>query len=151
LDQEKFKEIIDFAIRSEQEAVYFYQNLQKMSSFQNQKDIMREFELMEKGHIEILKKIDIASGTDSSKIPNVANLSISEFLVEVPAKPDMDYQDVLIIAMKREENALKLYEKLAAESDTDEIKTLFTRLAAEEAKHKHHFEKIYDDDILTEN
>ena len=92
MDQEKFKEIMDFAIRSEQEAVYFYQNLQKMSSFQNQKDIMKEFELMEKGHIEILKKINISSGTDVSRIPHVENLSISEYLVEIPPKPDMDYQ-----------------------------------------------------------
>ncbi len=151
MNQDKFKEIMDFAIRTEQEAVYFYQNLQKMSSFQNQKDIMKEFELMEKGHIEILKNINIASGTDDSKIPHVENLAISEYLVEIPPKPDMDYQDVLIIAMKREENSLKLYEKLASESDEGEIKTFFLRLASEEAKHKLYFEKIYDDDILTEN
>jgi rubrerythrin len=151
LEQDKFKEIMDFAVRTEQEAVYFYQNLQKMSSFESQKEIMREFELMEKGHIEILKKITISSGTDASKIPDIENLSISEYLVEVPPKPDMDYQDILITAMKREERAFKLYEKLAAESGDEEIKNLFLRLASEEAKHKNHFEKIYDDDILTEN
>ncbi|MCK4944264.1 MAG: hypothetical protein KAS65_11850, partial [Candidatus Aminicenantes bacterium] len=32
-----------------------------------------------------------------------------------------------------------------------EIKKLFLRLAAEEAFHKAHFEKLYDEVVLTEN
>ena len=63
----------------------------------------------------------------------------------------MDYQHVLILAMKREKAAFKLYTDLAAAVDDAGIKAAFESLAQEEAKHKLRFEVEYDDNILIEN
>lgn len=150
MNQEKFNEIIDFAIKREQEAVEFYQELQNLVSFESRKELMHELELMEKGHIKILENISKNIKTETS-IPKVDDLKIADYMVEVKPTAEMSYQDILIIAMKKEEMAQKLYKKLADQSDNDEIKNLFLRLASEEAKHKLRFEKIYDDDILKEN
>lgn len=150
MNQEKFNEIIAFAIKREQEAVEFYQELQNLVSFESRKELMHELELMEKGHIKILENISKNIKTETS-IPKVDDLKIADYMVEVKPTAEMSYQDILIIAMKKEEMAQKLYKKLADQSDNDEIKNLFLRLASEEAKHKLRFEKIYDDDILKEN
>ena len=150
MNQEKFNEIIDFAIKREQEAVEFYQELQNLVSFESRKELMHELELMEKGHIKILENIS-KNFKNETGIPQVEDLKIADYMVEVKPTAEMSYQDILIIAMKKEEMAQKLYKKLADQSDNDEIKNLFLRLASEEAKHKLRFEKIYDDDILKEN
>ena len=57
MDTNKFNEVMDFAIKSEQEAADFYKELQEMSSFEGQKDILKDFELMELGHKKILQNI----------------------------------------------------------------------------------------------
>ena len=63
----------------------------------------------------------------------------------------MTYQDIIILAMKKEEAAKKLYTDLAKQFSESESGKLFERLATEEAEHKLKFEKIYDDEILKEN
>jgi rubrerythrin len=65
--------------------------------------------------------------------------------------PKTDYQGALILAMKREKAAFRLYSDLAARTEDAELKDLLLGLAQEEAKHKLRFEVEYDDKILTEN
>ncbi len=152
MDKEKFNDIIDFAVEREKEAVQFYQELQEMAKFQSQKSVLKEFENMERGHIEILGNIRQAViNKPDAPLPRVEDLAISDYLVESKPTADMTYQDILIIAMKREEKAHNLYTNLASESGDEAVKKLFLRLAGEEAKHKFLFEKIYDEEILTEN
>ena len=57
----------------------------------------------------------------------------------------MAYNEILMLAMKREEKALKLYNDFLAQADSDESKTLFKILCQEEAKHKLALETMYDD------
>jgi rubrerythrin len=57
----------------------------------------------------------------------------------------MPYNEILLLAMKREEKALKFYNELLEKADTDESKKLFKVLCQEEAKHKLALETIYDD------
>ena len=151
MDEKKFNEIIDFAISNEQEAVDFYHDLQSKSAFETQKELLKEYEMMEKGHIKILQSIKSQGANSEMEIQKIEDLSISNYLIDVEPTPNMDYQDLIILAMKREERAMKLYQDLADKSDDDKTKTIFLRLVAEEAQHKDHFEKIYEDDILKHN
>ena len=133
MNSKKFDEIIDFAINREYDAIKFYQDMQEMVKFNSQKKLLKDFELMEKGHAEI------------------ENLEISDYIVESKPTSDMNYQDIIILAMKREEASYRLYNDMADRVGNQNIKKLFLKLASEEAKHKLHFEKIYDNEILTEN
>ena len=57
----------------------------------------------------------------------------------------MAYHELLMLAMKREEKALALYNELLAKVDTPESQKIFKMLCQEEAKHKLALETMYDD------
>ena len=84
----------------------------------------------------------------SSKI---MDLKISDYTVEVKPSPKLDYQEALIIAMKKEKAAFRLYNDLAGVTGDANAKQLFLGLAQEEAKHKLRFEIEYDNQIMAEN
>jgi rubrerythrin len=150
MTKEKFNEVINFAIAGEKEAIKFYQELQKKVKFQAQIEMLKEFEDMEKGHVLILENIR-NKGFKEIEIKEVTDLHISDYIVDLEPSEDMNYQDILIIAMKKEEKANKLYNEMANNFPDTELEQLFRRLAAEEAEHKLKFEKLYDDEILKEN
>jgi rubrerythrin len=60
----------------------------------------------------------------------------------------MTYAEALILAMKKEKAAYRLYTDLAGVAEAEELTNLFLSLAAEEAKHKLRFEIEYDDHVL---
>ncbi len=150
MTKEKFNEVIDFAIQGEKDAVVFYRELQEKSKFQAQKEMLKEYEDMEKGHVIVLENIR-KRGLQNIAVKEVTNLNISEYLVDAEPSADMDYQDILIIAMKKEEQAQKLYTNLAGNFPGTELETLFLKLASEEAEHKLQFETLYDEHVLKEN
>lgn len=150
MTKEKFNEAIDFAIDGEKEAVEFYQKLQQKTKFQARKEMLKDLENMEKGHIVILDNIR-SKGFQEITVKQVTNLNISEYIVDVKPYGNMTYQDILIIAMKKEEQAQKLYINLAGNFPCTELETLFLKLASEEAGHKLQFETLYDEHILKEN
>ena len=150
MTKEKFNEVINFAIDGEKEAVQFYHELQQKTKFQARKELMKELENMEKGHIVILESIR-SKGIGNVTVKKVTNLNISEYIVDVKPYDDMTYQDVLIVAMKKEEQAEKLYKDLAGNFPGTDLETLFLSLATEEAGHKLQFETLYDEHVLKEN
>ena len=150
MTKEKFNEVINFAIAGEKEAIKFYQELQGKVKFQAQIEMLKEFEDMEKGHVVILENIRNKE-FEKIEIKEITDLHISDYIVDVGPSEDMNYQDILIIAMKKEEKANKLYTEMANNFPGTELEQLFSRLAAEEAEHKLKFEKLYDDEILKEN
>ena len=68
--------------------------------------------------------------------------------MDVRPSGELDYQDALILAMKREEAAFSLYTHLSKLAADKELKRIFTALAQEEAKHKLHFETRYKERFL---
>ena len=150
MTREKFNEIIDFAIQGEKDAVAFYHDLQSKSRFEAQRVLLQEYEKMEEGHVTILEDIR-NKGFSKIKIKEGKDLHISDYLVDVTPSANMDYQDILLMAMKKEEAAYKMYKDLASRYIGTDIETLFQKLATEELDHKFKFEKLYDDEILTEN
>lgn len=152
MDENKFNKVLDFAVEREKEAVRFYQELKEMVRFKEQQSLLKEFENMERSHIVILENIrENVVEKVKAPLPDIDNLAISDYLVAVEPSENMTYQDILILAMKREEKARKLYSDLAEKTDEKETKKLFLKLASEESKHKLHFEKLYDDVVLSEN
>ncbi len=152
MSKDKFNEIIDFAVEREKDAVKFYSDLQKDSAFAPNKEYYAKLETMEQGHVNALEEIrDNVFSRENISIPKVEDLHIADYLVEPDSEGKLTYQEILVLAMKREEKAYALYTKLAEKSEDDIVKKLFLKLAGEEAKHKNHFEKIYDKEILIEN
>jgi len=150
---ESFKsenEILDFAIQSEQEAVDFYSQLANDAQNEEMKQVFTQFAKEEMGHKSRLLHIK-ETGILKLKQEKVNDLKISDYLVDVEPTPGMNYRDALVVAMKKEKNAFKLYMNLSEQADDSEIKKIFLSLALEESKHKLRFELEYDEYVLREN
>jgi rubrerythrin len=143
-------EILDFAIGEEQAAVDFYLHLAAQSKSRQTKKVFEEYAEEEMRHKANLLSI---KETGSFHLPDavVRDLKIAEYLVDVKPSANMSYQDALILAMKKEKAAFRMYTKLAEKAEDPEVKALFFKLAIEESKHKLAFEVEYDDFILKEN
>ena len=95
------EEILDFAMEKEQEAHDFYHNLAGEVEKRWVKDLLEDFAREELGHKAKLK--GVKDGRLLTPAPGkVPDLKISDYLVEVSPRPDMDSQDVLMVAMQRE-------------------------------------------------
>jgi rubrerythrin len=146
-------EIIDFAIEKENEAAEFYKELATKMQQNYMKAVFLQFSEEEQGHKEKLMKLKegkiLLSATDK-----VMDLKIGDHMVPVDLSIDpshLSYQQALILAMRAEKEAYKLYLNLSQATDKTELKNLFQSLAIEEAKHKLRFEVEYDDNILIED
>jgi rubrerythrin len=150
---DKFKsvdEILDFAINAEQEAVEFYSGLADNAKNNEMKAVFIEFAREEMKHKARLLNIK-ETGIMESVTEKVMDLKVSDYVVSVVATPDMPYSDALIVAMKKEKAAFKLYMALSNRAENSELKDLFLSLAMEESKHKLRFELEYDEFVLREN
>lgn len=143
-------EILDFAIGEEQAAVDFYLQLAAQSKNRQTKKVFEEYAEEEMRHKANLLSIK-ESGNFKLPDSKVTDLKIAEYLVDVKPTADMSYQDALILAMKKEKAAFRMYSKLAERAEDPEVKALFLKLALEESKHKLAFEIEYDEFILREN
>jgi len=115
------EEILDFAIAGETEASQFYTELA--------------------GQMDNIQP----------KAGEAADLKIADYMVDIEPSPNMDYQSAIILAMKKEKAAFKLYTTLASKMQDPELRNMFLSLAQDEAKHKLRFEIEYDDEIMKEN
>ncbi|TVQ12739.1 MAG: rubrerythrin [Bacteroidetes bacterium] len=150
---EKFKnidEVLDFAMKSEQEAVDFYNQLASQMQNQEMKETFLQFAKEEVEHKARLQKIKDERLFDLAD-EQVQDLSISDYVVNVKPGPDMKYDEALVLAMKKEKAAFKLYTNLAKRTENAEIKAVFNSLAIEESKHKLRFELEYDEFVMREN
>ncbi len=144
-------EILDFAIKDEQRAAKLYANLAKRSRSKEMQKIFKQFSNEELGHKKKLERIKTGEKIVVSD-NKVQDLKIGDYLVEVSSsRDDLSYQESLIIAMKEEKAAFKLYSDLAARTDDAGAREIFLMLAQEEAKHKLRFEIEYDEQILREH
>lgn len=142
--------VLDFAIKGEQDASDFYTELAAKMEKPYMKQAFESFAAEERGHkakLEAVKKGKIAKLAKE----RVLDLKIGDYLVDQKPSASMDYQSALILAMKQEKAAFRLYTDLAASTDDAGIRDLFLGLAQEEAKHKLRFEVEYDDDFLRDN
>ena len=144
-------DILDFAIKDELRAANLYSDLAARSRNKEIKAVFEQFSLEEMGHKKKLENIK-AGGKIVVPDQEVQDLKIGDYLVEVNAlRSDLSYQDSLIVAMKEEKAAFKLYSDLAARTNDPVVRDIFLMLAQEEARHKLRFEIEYDEYILREH
>lgn len=143
-------EVLDFAVASEEEAADYYNHLADRMERPWMADMFKGFAREEMGHKAKLLAVKQGGQLRPSEV-KIQDLKIADYTVDVPDRPGMDYQDALILAMKREKAAFKLYTNLADTAATDELRQTFLALAQEEAKHKLRMELEYDQNVLGEN
>jgi rubrerythrin len=144
-------EVLEFAIAREIEATEFYAALAAKVDVPAMKQAFADFAREEQGHrarLEAVKRGEYSFGTGARR---VQGLGLSDYLVEGEPTADMSYPKALVLAMKKEKAAYRLYMDLASAAESDALKSLFLSLADQEAKHKLRFEIEYDDYMLKED
>ncbi|MEE8430830.1 MAG: ferritin family protein [Candidatus Desulfatibia sp.] len=145
---ENLEAIIDFAVEKEKEAAEFYDGISEKEPFAGSKEMLKEFAAEERKHQALLEKF-LTESVDKSvaeyKLKWITDIKRSNYVVEMEYTEGMAYNDLLMLAMQREEKALALYNELEKEVEDAEGKKLFQVLAQEEAKHKLFLETKYDD------
>ena len=144
------KDVLDFAIRREEEAAANYGRLCRIATDPAAKKLLADLRDEEKKHKKILQGVSNV-GTRVLSAKDVKDLMISDYLIEEPLTPEMNFQDLLIFAAKKEKKAADLYSDLARKSLTEEQKALFEYLAKQEKAHKLRLELEYEKHVLWED
>lgn len=145
---DSLKAILDFAIEKEAEAAAFYQEAAAMESMSGIKEMLLEFADQEKKHEKMLTDFaagGVPSGVKDYQFKWITDIKRSNYVVDLTYRPGMAYNELLMLAAKREEKALALYNELLANAEDAASKDLFKMLCQEEAKHKLFLETTYDD------
>lgn len=143
-------EILDFAMQSEQEAVEFYTALANRMKNPQMREVFLEFAKEEVGHKARLQRMK-EEKFFTMESHQINDLKIADYVVSTSGSSELDYADALILAMKKEKAAYKLYHTLAERALNAELKKIFQALAMEESKHKLRFEIEYDEYVMREN
>jgi rubrerythrin len=149
---ENIEEIIDFAIQREREAQDTYLSFARETQRRGFSELLLSMAEMEKAHER--KLVELKQGRRalaSFTPPKGEDLGLSEMLVEVPFSPTMDYGDFLILVIRKEREAERLYRKLEGMTNSADVRSMFALLADEERKHRDWAQERYDEDILKEN
>ena len=142
-------DLLDFAINGEQQAVNFYTRLADQATNPAMRTAFTEFAAEEAGHKA--KLLDVKAGKTLEPASHaVQDLKIADYTVTVAPEEAQTYQQALLLAMKREKAAYRLYRDLAATTDDAGLRAMLEALAQEEAHHKVRFEIEYDDS-MTDN
>ncbi|HVP35742.1 MAG TPA: ferritin family protein [Terriglobales bacterium] len=150
MEQKAFQEIILRAVRKEVEAATLYETYAKLATSEGVRQMFKELQAEEQKHkkiLENLKKEDISH----YRLKKVSDLKIGDYLKDEIYDPEMSFQDALLVAIKREENSVKLYHDLSRKAEDPQLKKMFLVLSQEESKHKLRLETEYDQRVLTED
>ena len=143
-------EILEFAIQQEEKAVEFYTQLAGKMQYKHMKDALLGFAEEEERHKARLLQVREGKQMLGAE-QRVLDLKIGDHLEDVELSDELDYQQALVVAMKAEKAAFRLYSDLASVTDDPALKTTLLGLAEEEAKHKLRFEIEYDDEFRKEH
>lgn len=141
-----FEDILDFAIEREKQAAAFYEDLAGRDTFSGARQTFSDFAVEERKHQSLLENFKTGNRSMATYAYEwIPDMKRGDYLAPVKYTPGMDFIEILRLAMKREESALRLYNTLASRISDPECMKLFRLLAQEEARHKQAFETLYDD------
>ena len=146
---ESDKEILEFAIARENEAYNFYMALADWvqdSHIRKLLEILAGEELEHKAALEL--EVTKTGRTISTELK--PSRPSSEYILTNDQAPlDMDYKDVLLLGMEKENSAFRIYVSLIPRVYDEQSREVLFTLAQEEVKHKLRFETEYN--ILQKN
>ena len=148
MDFETLDDILEFAIAKEVEAEEFYLSLCEEETLSGNRQTFQDFAKEEHKHIDLLQSLKaggVVEGVEDYQFKWIKDIKRSNLVLGMEYQKGMNYRDILMLAIKREEKALALYNDLLKRTDTENSRKVFKILCQEEAKHKLALESMYDD------
>jgi rubrerythrin len=146
------EEILDFAITREKQAQQMYVAYSRATDRKSFSQLLLTMADMERQHERRLAGLK-GKGAWAPSLPasGPERFTVEEPFKEVPFSPDMEYGDFLVLVIRKEAEAEKLYLRLEALASSEEARRLFRHLAGEEKKHRDWAGERYDSDVRRDN
>jgi len=130
-------EILEFAIAREVEANQLYTYMAGRMKNPEMRKVCEELAKEELEHkakleLEVMKRGEVVSG-----------IYVSDYMTDAGSEIDMDYEELLIFAIKKEDISVNFYADLAGVIKDEESREALLSLAEEETEHRHRFEVEY--------
>jgi len=138
------QDALQFAIYKEVEAYYFYKALSERVAGEGARKMFEDLANEELEHKAIIELEIMKSGkmVNSSLPPKVPG---REYIVsDTDDLLDMDYKDVILLGIAKEEASFRTYVDLVAHASDEKSREILLSLAEEEIRHKLRFEKEYE-------
>lgn len=149
MKQEEFKKILLNAIDKEVEAYAFYQAISEKVKDSSLKTLFKELSEQETYHRKTLQEY-LTGAKKELKFDEVKDYHLSDMMEKPGPTSDMKPLDGLKLAIKKEEEAMEMYQKLAEASPDADQKKIFEELAKMELGHKARLEDIYTNAAFAE-
>ncbi len=149
MDRSLIKEIIEFAIDNEVDSYEFYKDAAKKVVDKDLVEVFEDLAKEELGHKSFLEKF-LKSGENEISLNEPTDYNVASTLETPELTTDISFKDAINLAIKKEEEAMAMYNALSNDVSDEGIKKLFSELGTMEKVHKVKLEKIYLDIAYSE-
>ncbi|HBX52074.1 MAG: hypothetical protein A2275_04550 [Bacteroidetes bacterium RIFOXYA12_FULL_35_11] len=145
----EYKQTLTMAIGNEVEAYDFYKSAAQKSKSENLKATFNELADEEMKHKKTLEAF-LNNEAKQMHFQEAADYKISESVYLPVLTAEMSFADGIALAMKKEEEAMNMYNKFAEASTETAQRDMFIQLAKMEQGHKAKLEELYSNTAYTE-
>ena len=139
------QEILEFAISKEVEAYYFFLALAGRVEDPKMRQVFEELAAEELEHKAKLELEIIKTGKTLPDQQMPVGRPESDYIISDNNMPlDIDYSDMLLLGMEKEEAAFRMFVNLIPSVSDEESRETLLALAQEEVRHKLRFENEYN-------
>ena len=139
-------ELWDVAIYKEIASQALYTASQKHTDNPAVVALLKELVDEETNHVNILKSLKENGLKDSQYYKKeIRDLKMDEYLTAGGAVDGSSLQDIMVVAINREQQSVEFYSHMLPNLNTPDAKKLCEMLIGQELKHKVKLEKMYDD------
>lgn len=137
-------DILKFAIHRETEAYNLFTALAERVDDHNIRRLLEDLAAEELEHKARLQLEIIKAGKTIHQNEPPAPFSVDDYIItNNPAKLDMDYKDILMLGMEKEDASFRIYVNMIANTTDEHLREVLLALAQEEVRHKMRFETSY--------
>jgi len=137
-------EILEFAISREIEAYEFYMALASRVESPQKREVFEELAEEESEHKAKLELELMKTGKTTPVREEPTGPAKDHIISNTDSLFDMDYKDILLLGMEKEEASFRTYVNLLQNVREQESQEVLLAIAEEEVKHKLRFETEYD-------
>ncbi len=142
MSSEVFKKILGMAIENEIEAAEFYQGVYDQTGDASLKSIFGELAQEERKHREMLEGF-LKNEGQRMRFKAGADYNVASTIEMPRLSMEMKPVEAIALAVKKEEDAMLMYQEFANASDDAEQKEIFENLVRMEKSHKINLEELY--------
>jgi len=137
-------DIFDYALQMEKDGEHFYRDIAKKTGNKGLKTILTMLADEEVKHYQVIERMkqDKYQMTETTVLDDARNIFIEMKEQGERLEPDQEQTEFYARAQEIEKKSQQFYQEKARQTDKDDQKKLFERLAKEEQKHYFLIENI---------